>query len=430
MQFNELNEIIEENTLPTISKKTRISVQNLEALLKRDWGRLKKVQALGFLSILEREYHLDLSDMRDECRAYYESHREEGEQGPVITPAPEPQRRGPSKGVLSLIVLLVILGASVYLYSPVDQGVEENRTTVGSERTEGFFDSVLTTAKGWFGSGEESSETMPEPSTEEPPAVQGAWARKPEPAGTNASTTAKTNTAKTENSHVVESQETNGSNSSKAPVEEKEEAQIITQVKKEEVKAEEMRKEAAAEENLSGEGKGEGISEISKMILAATAGTDATAEQVPLEPQSPSFQEQKQETENPEKAQSPSPKKPESESAKEAAPAETPKKAAPAQEGGVISGLVILHPRSKIWVGYTDLRTMKRTAKVTADDLSFDTAAGDYILAVGHGLIDFKTRNGIKKLNDGKRHFFMIAKGDVREISHEEFQRLNKSKVW
>jgi hypothetical protein len=89
-----------------------------------------------------------------------------------------------------------------------------------------------------------------------------------------------------------------------------------------------------------------------------------------------------------------------------------------------------MHPRSKIWVGYTNLRTMKRTAKVTADDLTFDTATGDYILAVGHGQIDFRTRSGEKKLNDGTRHFFMIAQGDVREISHEEFQRLNKSKVW
>ncbi len=428
MQFNELNEIIEENTLPTISKKTRISVQNLEALLKRDWGRLKKVQALGFLSILEREYHLDLSDMRAECRAYYETHREEEARGPVITPTPEPQRRGPSKGLLSLIVLLIVLGASVFLYSPVDQGIEENKTTVGSERTKGFFDSVLTTAKGWFGSGEESPETMPEPSTEEPPAVQGAWARKPEPAGTNASTTAKTNTAKIENSHVVESQETNGSNSSKAPVEEKEEAQIITQVKKEEVKAEEMRKEAAAEENLSGEGKG-GISEISKMILAATAGTQASDEEKPLEPQSPSMPGEKKEANSTQSAKLATSQKDQPQPTQSEAPKQSREAAVPTEEG-VISGLVIMHPRSKIWVGYTNLRTMKRTTKVTADDLSFDTTGGDYILAVGHGLIDFKTRKGEMKLNDGKRHFFMIAKGEVREISHEEFQRLNKSKVW
>ena len=429
MQFNELNEIIEENTLPTISKKTRISVQNLEALLKRDWGRLKKVQALGFLSILEREYHLDLSDMRADCRAYYETHGEEEAQGPVITPIPEPQRRGPSKGLLSLVVLLAVLGASVYLYSPVDQGQEENKTAVDSEHTKGFFDSVLTTAKGWFGSSEEPPEAMPEPSTEEPPAVQGAWARKPEPAGSNAGTTAKTNTAKRENVHIAQLQETNGSNRSKAPGEEKEEAQIITQVKREEAKAEEMRKEAAAEENLSGEGKGEGITEISKMILAATSGTQASAEEKPLEAQSPSMSREEREANSTESAKVSISQKDQPQPTESEAPKQTREAAVPTEEG-VISSLVIMHPRSKIWVGYTNLRTMKRTTKVTADDLSFDTAAGDYILAVGHGLIDFKTRKGEMKLNDGKRHFFMIAKGEVREISHEEFQRLNKSKVW
>ena len=427
----QLNEIIEENTLPSISRKTRISVQNLEALLARDWSRLKKVQALGFISILEREYQLDLSDMRAECRAYFEAHApSEKEMGPVITATPEPESRGPSKGLVILVVLLAAVGGYLLFFSPIDKGSEQN-ITVMTERKNGFFDSVLTTAKGWFGSQEQQSENVLETSDEEVPAVKGAWA---EGNGSDKSDSQE----KTQEAPPVATDTNTGSEEAaskqQAAVEETdkanpeaEEAQIIQQVKKEQAKAEEIRKKAAEEGTPAPAEEEEPLSDISKMILAATAGASAAseAEDEAMDTQAPSMKQMKKPKTLKDKAM---------ESVRKAEEKATEEEASTTRENensaGVTASLVVMHPRSKIWVGYTNLRNMKRTTKVTADDLTFDTATGDYILAVGHGQIDFKTANGEKKLNDGKRHFFMIAKGDVREISHEEFQRLNKSKVW
>jgi hypothetical protein len=91
---------------------------------------------------------------------------------------------------------------------------------------------------------------------------------------------------------------------------------------------------------------------------------------------------------------------------------------------------VVFIPGRKIWIGYRELESGKRFAETTDKKVVFDTAKKSYILATGHGVIEFDTASGKVKLNDGKRHFFKIAGGKVNEISHERFQKLNNSKVW
>jgi hypothetical protein len=432
----QLNEIIEEHSLPSISQKTRIAQENLEALVARDWSRLKKVQALGFISILEREYHVDLSGLREECRAYFDSHQpaEGGGVSMVATP-PEPETGKASKGLVFLVLLLAAGAGWMLFFSPSASETGETNLSQQTAKKGSFYDSVLSTARSWFGKGEDST-MVEETSPEEVPVVNGAWAEKNRSTETKATEAASaTKTAETTpavketiSREGVAEDETKpvGESADASKSSDTEEARIIKQVKREQAKAEELRQQAAEEEKMGGSAEqGDGLSEISKMILAATAGAASEEETPPkeakreeaMEPQVPSLTEKAAGKPAPEKAAS--------------TPEEAPREAeAPRQSAGVTDSLVVMHPKAKIWVGYTNLRTMKRSAKVTTDDLTFDTARGDYILAVGHGQIDFKTRNGEKKLNDGKRHFFMIAQGGVREISHEEFQRLNKSKVW
>jgi len=415
----QLNEIIEENSLPTISQKTRISVGNLEAIVNRDWGQLKKVQALGFLSILEREYGIDLSDLRAECRAYFESQPATEEAPPlVVAPVESPMRPG-TRLVLVLVALLAAGGGWMAFVSTDRNSSEPTVSAVpASESGSSFYDSVLSMAKGWFGSDEAA------PAPDEVPALNEAWA------GDNATAegtagelnaTAPSEANESEKATKAEEKEGNGSG-------EGEEARIIRQVKQEQAKAEELRQQAAQEGNGT-ETRGEDLEALSRMILAPAAAEPAAENRVENEPaadatalesQVPSLQEPAPQKEEQATAEAPA-----QEAAAEPAPATEE-----AKQPAAAAGPVIFRPRAKIWVGYTNLRTMKRTAKVTTQEIPFDTAEGDYILATGHGLIDFKTAAGEKKLNDGKRHFFMIAKGDVREISHEEFQRLNKSKVW
>ncbi|MGB5506677.1 MAG: hypothetical protein WBM70_08330 [Sulfurovum sp.] len=114
----QLNEILEENSIKSISQRTKISEDNHENLLARNFEVLMKTKALGFISILEREYKADLNALREEALAYYASHKEDHAFS-VGVPMEE-EKKGNSK--LFLVVVLVLLGyASWYFFTQFDK---------------------------------------------------------------------------------------------------------------------------------------------------------------------------------------------------------------------------------------------------------------------------------------------------------------------
>ncbi|MCW8821819.1 MAG: hypothetical protein OQK45_06305 [Sulfurovum sp.] len=113
-----LNEILEENTIKSISQKTKISEANLENLLAANFDTLKKIKTLGFISILEREYKADLTALREEALKYYNEHNEDN--GFSLGLPAEEEKKGRSK--LFLLVVLVLLGyASWYFFTQFDK---------------------------------------------------------------------------------------------------------------------------------------------------------------------------------------------------------------------------------------------------------------------------------------------------------------------
>lgn len=114
----QLSEILEENTIKSISQKTKIPEDNLENLLAANFDALKKVKALGFISILEREYHADLSQLKEEALAFY-SQGKEDHSITVGSPIME-EKKGKSK--LFLLLVLALLGyASWYFFTQFDK---------------------------------------------------------------------------------------------------------------------------------------------------------------------------------------------------------------------------------------------------------------------------------------------------------------------
>ncbi len=49
-----------------VQSKTHISMSSLEAILSKSYDKLERIHFSGFISILEREYQIDLSDLRTE----------------------------------------------------------------------------------------------------------------------------------------------------------------------------------------------------------------------------------------------------------------------------------------------------------------------------------------------------------------------------
>ena len=114
----QLNEILEENSVKAISKRTNISEDNIELLLASDFDRLKKVKTLGFISILEREYKADLSALKEQALSHYVEAKDE-ENITFGLPIME-EKKGKSKLFL-LFVFLLLAYASWYFFTQFDQ---------------------------------------------------------------------------------------------------------------------------------------------------------------------------------------------------------------------------------------------------------------------------------------------------------------------
>lgn len=113
-----LNEILEENTIKGISQKTKISEDNLENLLGSNFEALKKIKALGFISIMEREYKADLSALREEALAYYSEHIED--RAFSVGAPMEEDKKAKSKLFLVLVLALLVY-ASWYFFTQFDK---------------------------------------------------------------------------------------------------------------------------------------------------------------------------------------------------------------------------------------------------------------------------------------------------------------------
>jgi len=114
----QLNEILEENSIKTISQKTKILEDNLEAIFARKFDDLQKTKVFGFIAIIEREYHADLSTLKEEASEYYSVNR------PNKTYTTrrylDEEKKGKSK-LLIIVVFGLLVYASWYFLTQFDK---------------------------------------------------------------------------------------------------------------------------------------------------------------------------------------------------------------------------------------------------------------------------------------------------------------------
>lgn len=95
-----------------IVEKTHISHRNVEALLQRRFKNIPRVQFMGFVSILEREFACNLDDLRADYQAYFDANCSVEEQVELFINA---DKAPPSKFPAIFAVVLILVGAIVLL---------------------------------------------------------------------------------------------------------------------------------------------------------------------------------------------------------------------------------------------------------------------------------------------------------------------------
>ncbi len=108
--FEELQEL----DIASIHEQTHISRAKLALLFDKSFDEINRMQFMGFISILEREYTLDLTALRTEYDAYHAAKIETTplvETPSVVLQAPKDPRKYWIAGAVGAIILLIIIAS-------------------------------------------------------------------------------------------------------------------------------------------------------------------------------------------------------------------------------------------------------------------------------------------------------------------------------
>ncbi len=105
-----------------IHEDTHIALSYVQSMLHASFEGLTQVQFLGFVSILEREYNLDLSTLKARGMSYF---AEEQSDEKKVFIAPE---KKPNFTALYVVIVLIIFSLAVYVSYDYKQETESEKT--------------------------------------------------------------------------------------------------------------------------------------------------------------------------------------------------------------------------------------------------------------------------------------------------------------
>lgn len=121
-----------------IYENTHISRQNVEFILAKAFDKINKVQFFGFVSILEREYAIDLSDLKQEYQAYdVQNHPTATEEPELISVRDTDVKKRPWRliaGVL-FIIFFTITFYKNYTSTTISAPTEINNTAIDKAKS-------------------------------------------------------------------------------------------------------------------------------------------------------------------------------------------------------------------------------------------------------------------------------------------------------
>ncbi len=120
--------------LKEVSNKTFINLDNLKALLDKDFAQLNRTKALGFIQILQREFGVDLQELKKEYLKFDNGYVKPKEHPQKIESRDRDEEK-PKKFLLYLLLAIAAILAAYFFFSkdtnqtiipPVDLNVVKN----------------------------------------------------------------------------------------------------------------------------------------------------------------------------------------------------------------------------------------------------------------------------------------------------------------
>lgn len=109
---------IKEIGIKEVAKQTHIEAEYLEYMCDRDFAKLSKLNTLGYVKILQREYGWDLGDFVGEYLEYQDGHKNDGNEPFYISPKIHFYTKNSSfgGGWLLIIIVVALLGVIIWIF--------------------------------------------------------------------------------------------------------------------------------------------------------------------------------------------------------------------------------------------------------------------------------------------------------------------------
>ena len=127
-----------------IHEKTHIARKFVQDLLDENYGSMNFVQYNGFLSILEKEYKLDLSAMKQKAKNYYNTQKPSLKKEKAIKEVVKNRQKRDMKSFYGFVTILLFVFFAIYL---AESSKKEEVVKVDNSVIESAKQAVITNAQ-------------------------------------------------------------------------------------------------------------------------------------------------------------------------------------------------------------------------------------------------------------------------------------------
>ncbi len=364
-----------EYSLKTISEKTNITIENLEKIKDKDWAHFKKPQLNGLISIIEREFGVDLSDLKAEANAYFNEHLVKEPECPIDM-VDAATVGGSGNRFLSNLITIVSLCAVgyagwYYFVESKKQNIVENNTTA-YEKDNGMFKDTMNSAKHILSVSSDKNKTDSVVKDNNDSKEETISQDSGNVAANSSNNTVAQEASKTEAKKFDITTINQDKNSSK---EANESTVVVNQGN-------------TTEEKSSDESSVSDNSEAKKLLneLDTNSSEDNTTVDMNSETNSSSI--------------------------------------------GNITKATINLKSKRLWLGIYDLTTHKRVSKTIRKPFTLNVGEDKFAIVTGHNGFEIATDSGIKRFAKKGKVYFTIDKDGIKQLDRREYRKLTKRRAW
>lgn len=360
--------ILQDIGVDKISHDTYIEKKDVRALISKDFEKLSHIKVYGFLSILEREYGIDLSLWKTEYKEYLEKSGKDIENRELFIVAKPDGRRKKIFATLFILLLLFVIAAVLFFPKESDNLTDGNMFDYQNNP-------IIIEAKKKL----EDIVFLKQQEADKKKIIADINSTELNTTKIKEETLSEKET-KSESIDTIEQSEESSEQSVPMSVADQESIQNISQT-------------IATEENKSVATDEEIVAKPQETQTAVEQNIESTVqdENGSIEENSENSEEQKQQA--------------------------------------VSDDLFMIEPNSKVWVGIVYLDNYKKASYLQDTNVTFDSSK-DQIIATGHGDFDLYFKGTQKKFFSKDPVRFLYKEGELSEIDKREFIRLNRGENW